>query len=150
MHTNTHTPMQVCRFHLLLCAQTVCALCLHISASAYTHLHTPPQERERERAREEKLSADLGLDSPWMETFVQLSCLLLCQSGQCFHYKNERINIYPQPREEASKQPTYSTCNLAHIYRRTYTGRSAAVLLFWKSTHAASVAKEAATECKYL
>lgn len=51
---HTHIPMQVCRFHLLLCAQTVCTLCLHTSASAYTHLHTPPQERESEGGEVER------------------------------------------------------------------------------------------------
>lgn len=52
--TNTHTYPQVCCFHLLLCAQTVCISWLHISASAYAHLHTPSQEREREGGEVER------------------------------------------------------------------------------------------------
>lgn len=80
VHTHKYSLYTCCLFLV-----TVCKVChLHISARAHNHIFT---QRGRERGRVVKWSADLCFGSFWMETFVQLSCLLLCQSGQCFNYK---------------------------------------------------------------
>lgn len=91
---------------------------LHISANLDMHLHTWKE-------RGEKQSTDSRFDSFSMETFVQLSCLQVCQPGQCFSYETRgETFLYNHRGREQSLNWHRHTCIHTHSYVQTRLHRA--------------------------